>query len=69
MRKRKRSDQSREAITALAEEIVRVRGEVDAATRDLNNFQQKVSVGSLQDEVTAENAYLASLRKRYADLR
>jgi succinoglycan biosynthesis transport protein ExoP len=69
LRKRMRSEQSREAVSALAEEVVRVRGEVDAATRDLNNFQQKISVGSLEDEVTAENAYLASLRKRYADLR
>jgi succinoglycan biosynthesis transport protein ExoP len=67
--KRMRSDQSREAVSALAEEVVRVRGEVDAATRDLNNFQQKISVGSLEGEVTAENAYLGSLRKRYANLR
>jgi polysaccharide biosynthesis transport protein len=69
LRKQMRSEQSREAVSALADEVVRVRGEVDAATRDLNNFQQKISAGSLQDEVTAENAYLASLRKRYADLR
>ncbi|MBW0001653.1 MAG: polysaccharide biosynthesis tyrosine autokinase [Verrucomicrobia bacterium] len=69
LRKRMRSEQSREAVSALTEEVVRVRGEVDAATRDLNSFQQKISVGSLEDEVTAETAYLASLRKRYADLR
>lgn len=69
LRKRMRSEQSREAVSALAEEVVRVRGEVDAATRDLNSFQQKISVGSLEDEVTAETAYLTSLRKRYADLR
>jgi polysaccharide biosynthesis transport protein len=69
LRKRMRLEQSREAVSALAEEVVRVRGEVDAATRDLNNFQQKTNVGSVEDEVTAENAYLASLRKRYADLR
>ncbi|HEY0792723.1 MAG TPA: polysaccharide biosynthesis tyrosine autokinase [Chthoniobacterales bacterium] len=69
LRKRMRTEQSRETVSALAEELVRVRGEVDAATRDLNNFQRQISVGSLEDEVTADNAYLASLRKRYADLR
>jgi capsular exopolysaccharide synthesis family protein len=68
-RRSMRKEQSQEAVSALAEELVRVRREVDAASKALTDFQQKVSVGSLEEEVKAETDYLNELRRRVASLR
>jgi polysaccharide biosynthesis transport protein len=68
-RRSMRKEQSQEAVSALAEELVRVRREVDSASKALTDFQAKVSVGSLEEEVKADTDYLNELRRRVASLR
>jgi succinoglycan biosynthesis transport protein ExoP len=69
LRKKMRADQTAEAFSALMDEEVRFRAEVDSATKDLNDFQHKVTVGSLEEELASENNYILNLRKRVAELR
>lgn len=64
-----RADQTAEAFAALVDQQQRFRAEVDSATQALNEFQRKVTVGSLDEEVASENNYVLNLRKRVAELR
>ncbi|MBV8968649.1 MAG: polysaccharide biosynthesis tyrosine autokinase, partial [Verrucomicrobia bacterium] len=68
-RRAMRKEQSQEAVSALAEELVRVRREVDSASKALTDFQSKVSIGSLEEEVKTDTDYLNELRRRVASLR
>jgi polysaccharide biosynthesis transport protein len=69
LRREFRLQRSDDTASALASELVRTQNEVNSATQELNEFQRKVNVISLEDEQSADNAYLATLRKRVADLR
>jgi capsular exopolysaccharide synthesis family protein len=69
LRKEIRQQRADEATLALREEVARVRREVEIAAQALNDFQSKFNEASLEDQLNAETAYLATLRKRVADLR
>lgn len=69
LRKKMRADQTAEAFAALVDQQQRFRAEVDSATQALSEFQRKVTVGSLDEEVVSENNYVLNLRKRVAELR
>jgi succinoglycan biosynthesis transport protein ExoP len=69
LRREFRLQRSDDTASALEAELVRVQNEMNAATQELNEFQRKFNVISLEDEQTADTAYLGTLRKRVADLR
>lgn len=69
LRKEFRLQRSDDTASALEGELVRVKNEMSTANQELNEFQRKNNVISLEDEQTADTAYLGTLRKRVADLR
>ena len=69
LRKEFRLQRSDDTASALEGELTRVQNEMNSATQELNEFQRKFNVISLEDEQTADTAYLAALRKRVAELR
>jgi capsular exopolysaccharide synthesis family protein len=69
LRKEIRWQRAEEATSALKEEAARVQHEVDAAAQALTDFQAKFNASSLEDQLSAETAYIGNLRKRLADLR
>ena len=69
IRKEMRLQRSEETRSAISQEIVRVQKELDQATQDLNTFQRRFSVISLEEDVNATTGYLDSLHKRIAGLR
>jgi polysaccharide biosynthesis transport protein len=68
-RKELRLQRSDDTASALSAELVRVQQEAAAASRELNDFQKTFNNASLEDEQSADTAYLATLRKRLAELR
>jgi polysaccharide biosynthesis transport protein len=68
-RKELRLQRSDDTASALSSELVRVQQESASASRDLNEFQKTFNNASLEDEQSADTAYLATLRKRLAELR
>jgi polysaccharide biosynthesis transport protein len=69
IRKELRVQRSDDTASALSAELVRVQDETAVASRDLNEFQRTFNNASLEDEQSADTSYLATLRKRLADLR
>jgi polysaccharide biosynthesis transport protein len=69
LRKEIRWQRADDASEALKDEVVRLQHEIQKDSDALNDFQRKFNVISLQDESNADTSYLATLRKRIADLR
>ena len=69
LRKEFRSQRADDATSALTGEVARVQKEAESAAQAVTEFQRKFNVVSLEDESNAELSYLATLRKRVADLR
>jgi polysaccharide biosynthesis transport protein len=69
IRKELRLQRSDDTALALSAELLRVQGEAAAASHELNEFQKTFNNASLEDEQSADTAYLATLRKRLAELR
>ena len=69
IRKDLRLQRSDDTASALSAELVRVQDQVAAASRNLNEFQRTFNNASLEDEQSADTAYLTTLRKRLGDLR
>ena len=69
LRKEIRWQRADDASEALKDEVVRLQHEIQTESTALNEFQRNVNVVSIQDESNADTSYLATLRKRIADLR
>jgi polysaccharide biosynthesis transport protein len=69
IRKELRLQRSDDTASALSAELVRVQDEAATASSELNEFQRNFNNASLEDEQSADTTYLATLRKRLADLR